>query len=142
LLLAAVAPANWFLARTLVPPDATSLHEYPMFLGLNVVFIAGAGALALCRQVGALGRHHAAPLSRRMVTVAGWLALSLLVGGQVAWTLRPFFGVRSIPGAETRFFLGSSPDYRGATNFYEAVYNLVAPAPLAANYTRHGRGWD
>ena len=47
LLLAALAPANWFLARTLVPPDATSLHEYPMFLGLNVFFIAAAGALAL-----------------------------------------------------------------------------------------------
>jgi hypothetical protein len=70
------------------------------------------------------------------------LALSVLVGGQVAWTLRPFFGVRSIPGAETRFFLGSSPDYRGATNVYEAVANVVAPAPLAADYTRHGRGSD
>ena len=77
-----------------------------------------------------------------MITVVGWLALSLLVGGQAAWTLRPFFGVRSIPGAETRFFLGSSPDYRGSTNFYEAVYNVVAAAPLAADYTRHGRGWD
>ena len=142
LLLAALAPANWFLARTLVPPDATSLHEYPMFLGLNVFFIAVAGALALFRQVRALARYHPWPLSRRLITVAGWLALSLLVGGQVAWTLRPFFGVRSIPGAETRFFLGSSADYRGATNFYEAVGNVVAPAPLAADYTRHGRGWD
>ena len=90
----------------------------------------------------ALARYHPWPLSRRVITVAGWLALSLLVGGQVAWTLRPFFGVRSIPGAETRFFLGSSPDYRGATNFYEAVHNVVAPAPLSADYTRHGRGWD
>ena len=79
---------------------------------------------------------------RRLTLVAGWLALSLLVGGQAAWTLRPFFGVRSIPGAETRFFLGSSPDYRGSTNFYEAVYDLVVRPPLSPDYVRRGRGWD
>jgi hypothetical protein len=141
-LLAALAPANVFLARTLVPPDATSLHEYPLFLAVNVVFIAVAGALALLRQVRALAQYHPWPLSRRVLTVAGWLTLSLLVGGQAAWTLRPFFGVRSIPGAETRFFLGSAPDYRGATNFYEAVYDVVARPPLAADYTSRGRGWE
>ena len=140
-LLAALAPANWFLARTVVAPDATSLHEYPYFLALNVCFIAAAGALALLRQVRALARYHPWPLSRRVITVGGWLALSLLVGGQVAWTLRPFFGVRSIPGSETRFFLGSSPDYRGSTNFYEAVYNVVAPPPLAPDYFLRGRGY-
>lgn len=142
LLLAALAPANWFLAGTLAAPDGYSLHEYPMFLALNIAFIAAAGALALLRQVRALAAYHPWPLSRRVVTVVGWFALSLLVGGQAAWTLRPFFGVRSIPGAETRFFLGSSPDYRGATNFYEAVGNVVAAPPLSADYTRHGRGWD
>jgi hypothetical protein len=141
-LLAALAPANLFLARTIVPPDAASLHEYPLFLAVNVVFIAVAGVLALLRQVRALAQYHPWPLSRRLAAVAGWLALSLLVGGQAAWTLRPFFGVRSIPGAETRFFLGSAPDYRGATNFYEAVYNVVARPALAADYTSRGRGWD
>ncbi len=140
LLLAALAPANLFLARTLVPPDAASLHEYPMFLGLNVGFIAVAGALALVRQVRALAAYHPWSLPRRLTLVAGWLALSLLVGGQAAWTLRPFFGVRSIPGAETRFFLGSSPDYRGSTNFYEAVYDVVTRPPLASDYVLRGRG--
>ena len=142
LLLAALAPANWFLARTIVAPDAASLREYPLFLGLNVAFIAAAGTLALVRQVSALARYHPWPLSRRLITAGGWLALSLLVGGQAAWTLRPFFGVRSIPGAETRFFLGSAPDYHGSTNFYEAVWHVVRPPRLAADYTLHGRGWD
>jgi hypothetical protein len=139
-LLAALAPANWFLARTIVAPDEYALHEYPMFLALNVVFIAAAGSLALLRQVRALAAYHPWPLSRRVITVGGWLALSLLVGGQAAWTLRPFFGVRSIPGDQTRFVLGSAPDYRGATNFYEAVGNIVAPSPLASDYTSRGRG--
>ena len=142
LLLAALAPANWFLARTLVPPDETSLHEYPMFLALNVCFIALAGVLALVRQVRALARYHPWPLSRRLITVGGWLALSLLVGGQAAWTLRPFFGVRSIPADQTRFFLGSSPDYRGSTNFYEAVRDTITRPPLASDYVLHGRGDD
>jgi hypothetical protein len=141
-LLAALAPANAFLARTLTPPDASSLHDYPLFLAANVVFIAIAGALALLRQVRALAQYHPWPLSRRLATVAGWLALSLLLGGQVAWTLRPLFGVRSIPGDQTRFFLGSAPDYRGATSFYEAVYDVVAAPPLAPDYTARGRGWD
>lgn len=141
-LLAALAPANWFLARTITPPDATSLHQYPLFLGVNVCFIAVAGALALFRQVRALAQYHPWPLSRRVITVSGWLALSLMVGGQAAWTLRPFFGVRSIPGAETRFFLGSSPDYRGSTNFYEAVYDVAVGTQVAAGYFLHGRGWD
>jgi hypothetical protein len=142
LLLAALAPANLFLAWTLVPPDARSLHEYPLFLGVNVCFIAAGGTLALIRQVRALARYHPWPLSRRLITAGGWLALSLLVGGQAAWTLRPFFGVRSIPGAETRFFLGSSPDYRGSTNFYEAVRDVVTRRPLVSDYTLYGRGYD
>ena len=142
LLLAALAPVNWFLARTLVPPDQADLHEYPRFLALNLAFIALAGTLALGRQVRALARYHPWPLAPRLITVAGWLALSLVAGGQVAWTLRPFFGVRSIPADETRFFLGSSPDYRGSTNFYEAVWRVVLPTPLAPDYTLHGRGWE
>jgi hypothetical protein len=141
-LLAALAPANLFLAWTIIPPDAGSLHEYPLFLGLNVAFIAIAGAAGLVRQVQALARYHPWPLGRRLITAGGWLALSLAVGGQAAWTLRPFFGVRSIPGAETRFFLGSSPDYRGSTNFYEAVGDVITRAPLRADYTKYGRGSD
>jgi len=126
----------------MVKPDRVGLGEYPLFLGLNVAFIALAGAFALVLRVRGLAATHATPLARRFAALGGWLAISLLVGGQVAWTLRPLFGVASIPGAETRLFLGSAPDYRGATNFYEAIYPLVVPAPLAADYTLRGRGYD
>lgn len=138
LMLAALAPVNVFLAHTIVKPDLVGLGEYPLFLGLNVAFIALAGSLALALRV----RRLTAPLARRLATVGGWLAISLVVGGQVAWTLRPFFGVASIPGDQTRFFLGSAADYSGSTNFYEAVYHLVAPVPLDADYTLRGRGYD
>jgi hypothetical protein len=87
-------------------------------------------------------RNNPWPLSRRLTTAGAWLALSLFVGGQAAWFLRPFFGVASIAGKETRFFLGAAPDYNGSTNFYEAVYHLIIPAPLARDYYLRGRGYD
>jgi hypothetical protein len=140
ILLAALAPANYFLAQVIDKPDRTSLGEYPWFLGLNVGFIALAGALALVREVRQYPREEAWPKRSRLATLAGWLTLSLLVGGQAAWYLRPFFGVASIAGDKTPFILGAAPDYRGSTNFYEAVYHLVAPPPLPPDYYTRGIG--
>jgi hypothetical protein len=142
ILLAALAPVNLFLALVLVKPDLAGLGEYPFFLGLNVGFIALAGTLALIREVRHFPHEQAWPAKSRLRTVAGWLAISLLVGGQAAWYLRPFFGVASISGEKTPFFLGAAPDYHGATNFYEAVYHVVAPPPLARDYYLRGIGAD
>ena len=74
LLLAALAPVSYFLARVLEKPDRTSLHEYPWFLGLNVGFIALAGVLALVREVRQFPREEAWPKRSRLLTLAGWLA--------------------------------------------------------------------
>ena len=80
--------------------------------------------------------YGAAMMSRK----PRWVLLSLLAGGQAAWYLRPFFGVASIDGRATRFCLGTTPDYRGATNFYEAVYHLLRPPPLPEDWLRRGTG--
>jgi hypothetical protein len=141
-LLVALAPVSYFLARVIDKPNLTGLGEYPLFLGLNVCFIALAGVLALAHEVRHFPREDSWPRRSRVLTLTGWLALSLLVGGQAAWYLRPFFGVASIAGEQTPFFLGASPDYRGSTNFYEAVYHLVAPPPLAPDYYTRGIGRD
>jgi len=139
LLLAVLAPVCLFLARTLRPPDEGGLGEYPHFLGFNVLLIAACGSLALVRQTRMLLRGR--PLTRRqgLAIMAAWLLLSLLVGGQWAWYLRPFFGVASVSGEATPFCLGTLTDYRGAASFFEAVYQLVDPPPLPAGY--HLRGW-
>jgi len=126
-LLAAFSPVALFLALTLGQPvSRVELGEYPAFLALNTLVIAGCGALAVARQTATLLRRHALPHLRARAVVASWLALSLLVGGQAAWYLRPFFGVRAIPD-DGSFCLGTRPDFRGAESFYEAVYNLAAP---------------
>jgi hypothetical protein len=133
-LLASLGPVSFFLARTVEQPDVTSLNEYPLFLGLNVCFIALAGTAALVRQAAALLREHRLGGRRSAQVLLAWLALSLFAGGQCAWFLRPFFGpstIRDLP-----FIEGRRPDYRGATSFYEAVYDLLDPPPLPRDYHR------
>ncbi|MGC4114058.1 MAG: hypothetical protein QM765_05250 [Myxococcales bacterium] len=123
-LLASLSPACLLLALTLERPDANGLNEYPLFLGLNVLFIAVSGALALVRQAREVLERHALGVHRSLLVVGSWLALSLLVGGQAAWYLRPFYGVATV---DAPFFLGTRPDHRGATSFYEAVWHVVQP---------------
>jgi hypothetical protein len=71
---------------------------------------------------------------RSTIIIGAWLALSLLVGSQWAWYLRPFCGVATI---DAPFFLGTEPDFQGATDFFQAVYYLFDPPPLADGYLRH-----
>jgi hypothetical protein len=129
ILLAALAPVTLVLGLTIRPPtSAADLGEYPSFLAGNVALITAAGILSVLRQAAALLHRHALPRARALPLVALWLATSLLVGGQAAWYLRPFFGNRAVPD-DGSFCLGSRPDFRGARSFYEAVYHLWAPPP-------------
>jgi hypothetical protein len=139
-LLCAFAPATLFLALTIVKPSTSDLGEYPHFLAFNVAVIACAGTIALVRVSRRMLREKKVRASRVVPTLGLWLALSLVVGGQWAWYLRPFFGVASIDGATTRFCLGTAPDYRGARSFFEAVYHLVVPPPLPGDFTSRGKG--
>jgi len=141
LLLASLSPVFLFLAFTLEQPNQDDLGEYPLFLGLNVVCIAVVGAAALIRQAVTLLERHLLWASRSVLVIGCWLALSLLVGSQGAWYLRPFCGVSTI---DAPFVLGSEPDYQGATDFFQAVYQLFDPPPLDEGYQRslggHGSG--
>lgn len=133
-LLASLGPVTCILAWTFRRPDAHSLGEYPMVLGLNVLFIAISGSLAVLRQGRELLRGLSLSVRRSALILIGWLALSLLVGGQWAWYLRPFYGVASVNGEKTPFCLGTRPDVRGATSFYQAVYHLANPPRLLEDY--------
>lgn len=125
LLLASLAPVSLFLGQTMHRPDADGLHGYPAFLGVNMLFTAIAGALALGLQTRLLLQVHGVPLRRARACVAAWLALALLVGGQLAFWLRPFFGIASLTG-EPPFLLGDEPTVTGARNVYEVVWQIVA----------------
>jgi len=123
-LLASLSPVSWFLGQSMTPPDAQSLGGYPAFVATNVLFLAIAGSIALVRQVRALLDGHGLSRNRALAITAGWLVLSLLVGGQLAFWLRPFFGIASLTG-DPPFVLGDEPTVTGARNFYEAVWQFV-----------------
>lgn len=126
-MLASLAPVGLFLALTMDPPRGRDLGEYPMFLFINVLLISVSGVVALWRQTRGLMKKASLTRTRGALVVGSWLVLSLLVGSQAAWFFRPFFGVRTISAEVTPFFLGTHPDFRGATNFYEAIWQIFAP---------------
>jgi hypothetical protein len=133
-LLASLSPVSYFLALTIEQPTTDSLNEYPFFLGLNVAFIAVCGAVALARQTLRLEREHGLGRGRASAVLAAWLAISLFAGGQCAWYMRPFFAASTF--TDLQFMEGTAPDFRGATNFYEAVGQLIDPPPLPAGWSR------
>lgn len=127
-LLGSLSPATTFLALTMPPPVGDALGGYPAFVGVNVALVAAAGAVATVLQVRRLRALGVAAAPARAV-VASWLVLALLVGGQAAFWLRPFFGIASLTGAPP-FALGDEPTATGARNFYEAVWQFVGERNL------------
>jgi hypothetical protein len=135
-LLAALAPVNLFLGQTMILPTRTALNEYPLFLGLNVAFIAVCGTAAVIRQVSLMRKAMNVSLRQASNVAAAWLAIGLFVGGQCSWYLRPFYGIRAVENE--RFIVGTLPDSFGATSFYEAVYHIFRPPPLPEDYWQRG----
>ena len=125
-LLLSLAPVTLFLALTVRRPDRLGLHEYPLFLSVNVALIAAAGSLALVRQCRRLAAEHEIALQRSALLIAAWLAASLFVGAQASWYMRPFCGIASI---DAPFMEGTAPGFRGETSFYEALFNSIRPPP-------------
>jgi hypothetical protein len=124
-LLASMAPVVFFVACDLRANATGPLGGYDAFLATNIGLVAVCGSLALARQARNLFEtFHESPVRARAI-VAMWLALSLLVGGQAAFYIRPFFGFPATRGGHPPFMLGSTPDLRGATNFFEAVLQTI-----------------
>ncbi len=125
LLLASLAPVVLFIAYDLRKNETGPLGGYDEFLGLNMLLVALCGSLALLRQVKSLFESLQLSRSRARFIIVSWLALALLVGGQAAFYLRPFFGFPATRGGKPPFMLGATPDLRGATNFFESVLQSI-----------------
>ncbi len=124
-LLASLATVALFLSVTLTPAESRlELRDYPLFLGLNIVLFGTAGSFALVRHAKALLSRSGVGMRRGLAVVFVWLALSLLVGGQASFYLRPFFGIAAVD-PHPPLFEGSNPDFRGAHNFFEVVRDVA-----------------
>lgn len=136
-LLLSLSPVTFFIAQIVRTRDDGRLGEYGLFLGLNALFVALCGALTLVRQAMGLLAACRIPARRAALVVVCWLSITLMVGGQVAFYLRPIFGLPATRGhVPTRFALGSEPDVRGATNFYEAMWQIVTRPALPRDWGR------
>ncbi|MBK9386133.1 MAG: hypothetical protein IPN34_15075 [Planctomycetes bacterium] len=133
-LLGGFSPAIFFVAHAARAHDDGKLGRYDEFLALNLLCVALAGSASLLRQSRELWRAQAIARSSARRAVAAWLAISLFTGGQAAFYLRPFFGYPASRGGSPPWFLGAEPDRRGATNFYEMVWQSLERPPLPELY--------
>lgn len=95
LLLASVAPVAWLFTVCAPIPSAAARTTHNLLYLLHTAFVGGcglAGTVALWRAMSGLAASRAA--SRRTVRAVYllWVAAFALVGGEVAWILRPFVG--------------------------------------------------
>ena len=118
LLLGSLAPVLGFFALALPGPEDLRARLAHDLLGLaHVGAIALAGTLAVARQPGWLAALDPHARTSRLV-VAAWLALNLLLGAQLSWNLRPWFGTPGLPVS----FLREHP-FDGT--FYESVFRML-----------------
>lgn len=114
-----LSPLAAFLALNAPAPHEPGGGEtHSTLLLMHTAIIAFAGITANARLLPLLRQTTGNAQTARRVFIA-WLAGNLIVGAQLSWVLRPFFGR---PGRPVEFI---RPDW-AASNFYENVWHHVS----------------
>ena len=119
LLLASLAPVAGFFTFCAPAPSGTARTTHNVLYLLHTAFVAGcglAGSVVLWKAM----RRLAAPRRTLRAVYAVWIAAFALVGGEVAWVLRPFVGSVYMPVVFLR-----EDALQG--NVYEFILNDVLP---------------
>jgi hypothetical protein len=119
-ILGAFSPIVFFLDWNLPPMSAggpSNSVTFSFIKVVHVVIIAFAGVVANLR-LGQLLRHLSGRADVARHVLVAWLAENLLLGSQLCWILRPFFGA---PYLDVQF-LRPNP-LQG--NFYESVFSAL-----------------
>src|SRR5678816_4228141 len=90
LLLALLAPIAALFSLTLPPPGVASRTEHNVLFLLHTVLIASAGVVGVVRFRSFVGQEADGRTGRGAIGL--WIVVYALVGGQIAWMLRPFVG--------------------------------------------------
>ena len=97
-----------------------SIQDYNFFVLLNVAIMGLTGVIGVklfYQGMHTLAGSEAEGLKLRNRLLRGWLLLYALVGSQLGWTLRPFFGAPSEP------FQLFRPEIEG--NFYAQIIRMI-----------------
>jgi hypothetical protein len=95
-ILGSFSPLIYFLVWNAPPLAAHVSGVYPIIRLTNVAVIAFAGTVGSARLGQLLGRLSDSPGVGRRVLFA-WLTVNFLLGSQLSWILRPFFGAPDLP---------------------------------------------
>ena len=120
--LASLAPIAWFFTVSLPPPSTDARLAHNLLYLLHTTQVGGcglAGTAALWQLLRRL-RPDATDARRLRTVFAAWLLTFALVGGEVAWSLRPFVGSVYEP---TTFLRRDALD----GNVYELVITDIVP---------------
>ncbi|MEM7354138.1 MAG: hypothetical protein AAF657_25265 [Acidobacteriota bacterium] len=131
--LASLVPVAWLFAVTVAPPSPAARTTHNLLYLFHTVMVAGAGLAGmsvLWQSLERLAAEHGAGRagSRRQARkiFAAWVLSFALVGGEVAWALRPFVGSIYFPSA---FLRAAALD----GNVYEFIARDIVPHLLFAN---------
>lgn len=91
-LLASVTPVAWLFTATALPPPSPAARTAHNALYLTHTLLISISGLAGTRHLWRALRATRAPLPAVLATYVTWLLAYALVGGEVAWMLRPFVG--------------------------------------------------
>jgi hypothetical protein len=119
LLLASLAPVAGFFTLCAPPPTERERTAHNLLYLLHTAFVGScglAGTMALRKAMWKLD----APLRTLRTVYAVWVVAFALVGGEVAWALRPFVGSVYMPVVFLR------PDALDG-NVYEFVFRDIVP---------------
>lgn len=117
LVLLSLAPITAFLALAAPPPTPGNDLPHNLLLLVHVAFVAYAGLYGNRLLSDGL-RRSCRPGARVRWLHAAWLLSNAVVGGQLAWILRPFLGSPNYPVAFLR-----PTALEG--NFYEFVFVTI-----------------
>lgn len=120
-LLASLAPIAWLFTISSPPPDTAARTTHNLLYLMHTAFVAICGIGGMRSLWIALAEIPAAA-SAKTAVFAIWIVTYALVGGEVAWALRPFVGSVS-PDLPVVFL---RPDaVRG--NVYEFIWTDILP---------------
>lgn len=125
--LASLVPVAWFFTISFPPPTTDARLAHNLLYLLHTAFVGGsglAGTAALWRLLSRLCPPAPNRLPRLKVVFTAWVLTFALVGGEVAWALRPFVGSVYEPSA---FLRSDALD----GNVYEFVGTDIAPYLLS-----------
>ena len=121
LLLVSLAPVAWLFTQAAPPPTAASrtAHNLLYLMHTAIVGVCGAGGMRLLwTALGRVARVRAGLLPVFLI----WFSTFAIVGGEVAWALRPFVGSVS-PDYPVVFLRKDALD----GNVYEFIVTDILP---------------